>query len=58
MNDREDIFGTDVPEENTQPAEPQVLEPEAEDAQSIAEKYIGEPEVWEETEQHIVFAEV
>ncbi|MBR3754871.1 MAG: trypsin-like peptidase domain-containing protein [Clostridia bacterium] len=43
MNDREDIFGTDVPEENTQPAEPQVLEPEAEDAQSIAEKYIGEP---------------
>ncbi len=45
MNDREDIFGTDVPEENTQPAEPEVLEPEAESAESIAERYIDEPVV-------------
>lgn len=44
MNDREDIFGTDVPEENTQPVQPEVLEPE-ESAESIAEKYIGEPVV-------------
>lgn len=45
MNDREDIFGTDVPEENTQPVQPEVLEPEEESAESIAEKYIGEPVV-------------
>ncbi len=42
MNDRENIFGTDVPEENTQP---EMLEPEEESAESIAEKYIGEPVV-------------
>ena len=45
MNDREGFFGADVPEENTQPVQPEVLEPEAESAESIAEKYIGEPVV-------------
>ncbi len=45
MNDREDIFGAEVPEENTQPTPPEVLEPEEESAESIAEKYIGEPVV-------------
>lgn len=43
MNDREDIFGTDLPQENPQPAQPEKLEPQEETAESIAEKYVGEP---------------
>lgn len=42
MDERDEIFGADVPEENTQP---EVLEPEEESAERIAEKYISEPVV-------------
>ncbi len=50
MNDREDIFGSDIPENEPKNEEAQQLEPEVQEVDSIAEKYSGEPVIEAESE--------